>query len=93
MKTKATGILTAILLAFTVLLGLLALAPHTAAATETEVTEVKTWNELLNAVNSDKTSIKLTNSISDIVPDDELPTKHRLVFDGGKNYLLDFERL
>ena len=46
---------------------------------ETEITEVGTWSELLNAVNSDKTHIKLMNDIMDTVPDDELPTKHRLV--------------
>jgi hypothetical protein len=45
--------------------------------------------ELLEAVNSDKEHIKLTKDIEDVVPDDELPTKHRLVFDGGKNYLFD----
>ena len=56
---------------------------------EAEITEVGTWNELLNAVNSDRTYIKLTNSINDEVPDDELPTKHRLVFDGGVDYVLD----
>ena len=56
---------------------------------EAEVTEVATFGELINAVNSDKTHIKLTKDIKDIVPDDELPTKHRLVFDGGKDYTLD----
>ena len=56
---------------------------------EAEITEVSTFNELLNAVNSDKTHIKLTKDIEDIVPDDELPTKHRLVFDGGKDYVLN----
>jgi len=56
---------------------------------ETEITEVGSWSELLNAVNSDKTHIKLMNDIMDTVPDDELPTKHRLVFDGGKDYVLD----
>ena len=58
-------------------------------ATEPENTEVSTWGELLNAVNSDKTYIKLTTNIKDVVPDDEPPTKHRLVFDGGKEYVLD----
>ena len=53
------------------------------------ITEVSTFNELLNAVNSDKTYIKLTNDIEDIVPNDELPTKHRLVFDGGVDSILD----
>ena len=56
---------------------------------EAEITEVSTFGELLNAVNSDKTHIKLTKDIENIVPDDELPTKHRLVFDGGKDYVLD----
>ncbi len=56
---------------------------------EAEITEVGTWSEFLNAVNSDKTHIKLLNDIKNTVPDDELPTKHRLVFDGGKDYVLD----
>ena len=72
----------------------LAIVPFSAIAAfadtpEAEITEVSTFGELLNAVNSDKTHIKLTNDIKDIVPDDELPTKHRLVFDGGKDYILD----
>ena len=54
-----------------------------------DVTEVGTFAELLNAVNEDKIYIRLTNSIKDVVPDDELPTKHRLIFDGGVDYLLD----
>ena len=29
------------------------------------------------------------NDIKNIVPDDELPTKHRLVFDGGKDYVYE----
>ena len=53
------------------------------------VTEVGTFSELLNAVNSDKTYIKFATSITDDVPNDELPTKHRLLFDGGKDYVLD----
>ena len=60
-----------------------------ATENEKEITEVSTFDELLNAVNSDKTYIKLTTNIKDVVPDDELPTKHRLVFDGGKEYVLD----
>ena len=56
---------------------------------EVEVTEVGTWEELYEAVKNDKTHIKLTASIENEVPDDELPTKHRLVFDGGKDYVLD----
>ena len=56
---------------------------------EVEITDVGTWNELLNAVNSDKPYIRLTNDIEDEVPDDELPTKHRLVFNGGVDYILD----
>ena len=54
-----------------------------------EITEVSTFEELLNAVNGDKLYIKLARSIEDIVPDDELPTKHRLIFDGGFDYVLD----
>ena len=60
-----------------------------ATENEEEITEISTFDELLNAVNSDKTYIKLTTNIKDVVPDDELPTKHRLVFDGGKEYVLD----
>ena len=60
-----------------------------AFAATPEITTVSTWNELLNAVNSDKTYIKLSKHIVDDVPDDELPTKHRLVFDGGEDYVLD----
>ena len=72
-----------------VMLMLLALVPFSAFATEPEITEVSTWNELLNAVNSDKTYIKVMQDIEDVVPDDELPTKHMLRFDGGKDYILD----
>ena len=89
MKTK-NRILSILLVAITVftLASLSALSVF-ANQPEAEITEVATFNELLNAVNSDKTYIKLTKSIEDIVPDDELPTKHRLVFDGGKDYVLD----
>ena len=68
---------------------MLSMMPFTVFANESEITEVSTFSELLEAVNSDKEYIKLTKDIEDVVPDDELPTKHRLVFDGGKNYLLD----
>ena len=54
-----------------------------------DVVEVSTFSQLVEAVNADKTYIKLMNNIEDVVPDDELPTKHRLMFDGGKNYVLD----
>ena len=54
-----------------------------------EITYVSTWGELINAVNSDKTYIKLSTSITDEVPDDEVPSKHQLKFDGGKEYTLD----
>ena len=91
MKTKFKSKLLGVLL---VLVMVLALAPVSAltafaAEPESEITEVGTWGELLNAVNSDKTHIKLTGDINNTVPDDELPTKHRLVFDGGKEYILD----
>ena len=56
---------------------------------EPEITYVSNWEELHNAVNSDKTYIKLSNSITDDVPDDVVPTKHRLEFDGGGEYTLD----
>ena len=56
-----------------------------------EITEVSTWAELYNAVNSDKTYIKLVNNIMDTVPNNELPSFHRLVFDGGKDYVLDLD--
>ena len=79
-----------ILLVVIMALSMLPLSVFTAFAEgEPDVTEVGTWNELLNAVNSDKTYIKLVNDIEDIVPDDELPTKHMLRFDGGKDYVLD----
>ena len=74
-----------ILLAAIMVLAIVPFSAITAFADtpEAEITEVSTFGELLNAVNSDKTHIKLTKDIVDIVPDDELPTKHRLVFDGG----------
>ena len=80
-----------ILLAAIIVLAIVPLSSLTVFADtpEAEISEVSTFNELLNAVNSDKTHIKLTKDIEDIVPDDELPTKHRLVFDGGKDYILD----
>jgi len=73
----------------TLLAAVFAVSVFTVLAEEPEVTEVRTWEELLNAVNADKTHIKLMNPIEDITPDDELPTKHRLVFDGGVDYVLD----
>ena len=87
MKTKNRII--SILLAVIMALAIVPFSALTVFATEPEITEVSTFGELLNAVNSDKTYIKLTTNIKDIVPDDELPTKHRLVFDGGKEYVLD----
>ena len=84
MKTK-NRILSILLAAIMIL----SIVPFSVFAEESEITEVGTWQELLNAVNSDKTYIKLMNPIEDIVPDDELPTKHRLVFDGGVDYVLD----
>ena len=78
-----------ILLAIIMVLAIVPFSALTVFAEESEITEVGTWQELLNAVNSDKTYIKLMNPIEDIVPDDELPTKHRLVFDGGVDYVLD----
>ena len=87
MKTKKRII--SILLAVIMVLAIVPFSALTVFATEPEITEVSTFGELLNAVNSDKTYIKLTTNIKDIVPDDELPTKHRLVFDGGKEYVLD----
>ena len=84
MKTK-NRIISILLVAIMVL----SMMPFTVFANESEITEVSTFSELLEAVNSDKEHIKLTQDIEDVVPDDELPTKHRLVFDGGKNYLLD----
>ena len=89
MKTKNRII--SILLAIIMVLAIVPFSVLTVLADtpEAEITEVGTFGELLNAVNSDKTYIKLTTNIKDIVPDDELPTKHRLVFDGGKEYVLD----
>ena len=89
MKTKNR--ILSVLLAAIMLLAIVSFSAITAFADtpEAEITEVSTFGELLNAVNSDKTHIKLTKDIENIVPDDELPTKHRLVFDGGKDYILD----
>ena len=90
MKTKFRSKLLTALMILVMLLTLLPTAALTVAAEETEeITEVRSFEELLNAVNGDKTYIKLISDIEDIVPDDELPTKHRLVFNGGKKYLLD----
>ena len=86
MKAKRISIL-ALVVIVALLLGVLAVAPFSAMAEE--VTQVWNWNELLNAVNSDKTNIVLMVDIEDVVPDDELPTKHRLVFNGGLEYTLD----
>ena len=91
MKTKCRSKLLGILFAFVMAIALL-LVPtvgQTALADEPEITTVSTWRELLNAVNSDKTHIKLMNDIENVVPGDEIPTSHRLVFDGGKDYVLD----
>ena len=77
------------LLALVAVIAFLPISALSSAAAEPEVTEVSTWSELLNAVNANKTHIKLMNPIEDITPDDELPTKHRLVFDGGVDYVLD----
>ena len=91
MKTKINTKIASILLVALMVLMLVPFGVMTVFAedTEPEIAEVGTWEELLNAVNSDKTHIKLTNDIEDIVPDDELPTKHRLVFNGGLDYVLD----
>ncbi|MBE7084586.1 MAG: hypothetical protein E7368_00845, partial [Clostridiales bacterium] len=92
MKTKSRNLIVVFFMAVAFICGVFAITPLTANADEaldTEITEVGTFEELLNAVNSDKTHIKLMNDIENIVPDDELPTKHRLVFDGGKDYMLD----
>ncbi len=89
MKTTFKSKILSALLVLVMVLALVPVSALTAFAAESEITAVGTWSELLNAVNSDKTHIKLTNDIKNIVPDDELPTKHRLVFDGGKDYILD----
>ena len=91
MKTKSRNLIVVFLMALAMLFSVFAITPLTVFANEpeAEITEVTTFNELLNAVNSDKSHIKLTTNIKDIVPDDELPTKHRLVFDGGEEYVLD----
>ena len=89
MKAKSRVLLMAALVFIALVFSAVAFMPCAVEAEETTVTEVSTWNELLNAVNSDKAHIKLVRSIEDAVPEDELPTKHRLVFDGGKDYVLD----
>ncbi len=85
MKTRLLSILLVLLM----VLGMVPLSVLPALATEPEITTVQTWNDLLNAVNDDKPYIKLMNDIEDIVPDTELPTFHRLVFDGNVDYVLD----
>ena len=87
MKTKKRII--SILLAIILVLAVVPFFALTVFATEPEITYVSSWTELINAVNSDKTYIRLATSITDDVPDDELPTKHRLLFDGGLEYVLD----
>ena len=91
MKIKSRNLIVVFLMALAMLFSVFAITPLTVFANEpeAEITEVTTFGGLLNAVNSDKTHIKLMNDIENIVPDDELPTKHRLVFDGGKDYVLD----
>ena len=84
-KTRAASFL----LVLVMMLAIVPLSALSVFAEGAEVTEVSTWAELLNAVNSDKTYIKLMNTIEDEVPDDELPTKHRLLFNGGVDYVLD----
>ena len=64
------------------LLAIVPLSALTVLAAGLEITEVSSFQQLLAAVNADKTYIKLTRHITDDVPDDELPTKHRLLFDG-----------
>ena len=89
MKTNCKTKLLSLLLVLVMVLAAIPFSVLPAWADEPEITEVGTWGELLAAVNSDKTHIKLKNNIEDIVPDDELPTKHRLVFNGGMDYILD----
>ena len=87
MKTKNR--IKSILLAIVMVIAVVPFFALTVFATEPEITYVSSWTELINAVNSDKTYIRLATSIIDDVPDDELPTKHRLLFDGGLEYVLD----
>ena len=90
MKTKRILSLLLITVILVISAGIFAVtALATEPGSEPEITYVSTWAELMNAVNSDKTYIKLATSITDDVPDDELPTKHRLLFDGGEEYVLD----
>lgn len=88
-QIKLTLIFT--LLVFVAVLAFVPSVAFTAYADEPEieVTEVSSFGQLLSAVNADKKYIKLTKHIADDVPDDELPTKHRLAFDGGIDYTLD----
>ena len=90
-KTKIKNLFISSLLVFAFLfcgLGFFTLRQQKAHAEETP-TAVGTWEELYEAVKSDKTSIQLTANIENIVPEEVVPTTHRLVFDGGKNYVLD----
>ena len=56
---------------------------------EQQITVVETWKELVNAVNADKPYIKLQNDLEDIASIEDSPTAHRLIFDGGKDCILD----
>ena len=89
MKIKSRILSILLLLVMVALAIPMAALPTLADEPEVTVTEVSSWNDLLNAVNSDKTYIKLTTSITDTVPDSELPTVHRLLFNGGADYTLD----
>ena len=70
MKTKSRNLIVVFLMTLAMLFSVFAITPLTVFANETEaeITEVTTFGELLNAVNSDKTHIKLMNDIENIVP-------------------------
>ena len=71
MKTKSRNLIVVFLTALAFICGVFAITPPTAFANEpeAEITEVTTFNELLNAVNQDQTDIKIMNDIENIVPD------------------------
>ena len=80
-------ILTALLLAVLMVVALVPFSALTVFATEPEITEVSSFEQLVAAVNADKAYIKLTGDIERVVAADELPP--RLIFDGNVDYVLD----
>ena len=85
MKLKSRKIIS-MALVFFMMLTILPLAPVTAHAAG-EVTEVDTYEELYNAVDSGATNIKLTADINYTCPADQGPAGFILAFDSGNTVL------